>query len=136
MNKKRLKSYLTSAVFFGGILDFFVVLIAGVFERNLYNYIMTGVCSVIPFIIFSIFVVVELHNYGRINLKKSIILMILFIIISFLIGSGIEFFIRRVFEIDMTGLNRMVNTLYKTLIGTIVSTNINNIYYSFVRKKG
>ena len=135
MNKKRLKGYLTASVFLGGVIDFFAVLIAGVFDRNLYNYIVTGICAVIPFIIFSIFVIVDLYKYGRINLKKAIILMIIFIIICFLGGSGIEFLICRVFGVDITNVNRMVNTLYKTLIGVIVATNINNIYYSLIRKK-
>ena len=135
MNKKRLKSHLTSAVFLGAVFNFIGVLIAGVFNRNLYNYIVTGVCAVIPFIIFSIFVIVELYRYGRVNLKKAIILMIVFIILSFLIGSGIEFLICRVFGVDITNVNRMVNALYKTLIGVVVATNMNNIYYSVIRNK-
>ena len=135
MNKKRLKSYLTSSVFFGAVLDFFTVLIVGVYDRYLYNYIVTGICAVIPFIIFSIFIMVELYRYGRISLKKAIILMIVFMIISFLIGSGIEYLIVIIFDVDITNVNRMVNTLYKTFIGVVVSTNINNIYYSLVRKK-
>lgn len=135
MNKKRLKSYLISGVIFGAILDFFIALICGVYNKEIYNYIITGICSVIPFIIFSIFILVELYRYGRINLKKSIIYMIIFMIITFGIGMGIDFIIYKVFDIDINNMNRMVNTLYKTFVGVLVATNINNIYYSMIRKK-
>ena len=134
MNKKRLKSYLNMSVFLGGVINFFLILIIGVFSKEIYNYIMTGICSVIPVLIFSVPVIIELNNYGRIRLKKAILFLIIFVIISFGFGTLIEVLINKVFNVDICKIGRMENTLYNTLIGVIIGNIINNIYSSVIKK--
>ena len=134
MNKKRLNSYLTTGVIIGAFIDFFFVLIAGVFSKELYNYIVVGICSVIPVLSFTIPVIIELNRYGRINMKKAIIFLIIFIIIAFGLGFGIEVLINKVFNIEICKIGRMETALYETFIGSLLATILNNIYYKIIKK--
>ena len=135
MNKNRLKGYLITGVIFGGFIDFLITIIIGVLDKEIYNYIITGICSLIPVIVFSIFVIIELYKYNRISIKRAVISTIICLILSFLIGMLIEIIIDKLFKVEICKVIRIINTLYQTLIGLVVGTNINHLNYQIMIKK-
>lgn len=135
MNKNRLKGYLITGVIFGGFIDFFITIIIGVLDKEIYNYIIAGICSLIPVIVFSIFVIIELYKYNRISIKRAVISTIICLILSFLIGMLIEIIIDKLFKVEICKVIRIINTLYQTLIGVVVGTNISQLNYEFMTKK-
>lgn len=135
MNKNRLKGYLITGVIFGGFIDFLITIIIGVLDKEIYNYIITGICSLIPVIVFSIFVIIELYKYNRISIKRAVISTIICLILSFLIGMLIEIIIDKLFKVEICKVIRIINTLYQTLIGVVVGTNISQLNYEFMTKK-
>ena len=71
MSNKRLKSFLSMSIVFGFIINFFFVLIIGTRDKEIYNYLISGICAIIPFIIFVITINIELKKY---NIKRNIII--------------------------------------------------------------
>ena len=134
MSNKRLKSFLSMSIIFGFIIDFFFTLILGTREKEIYNYLVSGICAVIPCIIFILFINIELKKYGRLNIKKNIIFGIIFLIISFIVSFFIEMLIvDMLFKKDINNIVRIVNALYQSTLGVIVSTNFNYDYFNFIK---
>ena len=122
MKDKSIQSYLTMSTIIGFFIDFILLLILNTQNKELYNYITVGICSVIPLIVFAIIINIKLYNYGKLNIKKSIIFLIIYSVISFIIGFLIEWFIiDKLLGKDIINIVRMVNALYQSTIGILIS---------------
>lgn len=122
MKDKSIQGYLTMSTIIGFFIDFILLLIINTQNKELYNYISVGICSIIPLIVFAIIINIHLYNYGKLNIKKSVIFLIVYSIISFIIGFLIEWFIiDKLLGKDIINIVRMVNALYQSSIGILIS---------------
>lgn len=122
MKDKSIQGYLTMSTIIGFFIDFILLLIINTQNKELYNYISVGICSIIPLIVFAIIINIHLYNYGKLNIKKSVIFLIVYSIISFIIGFLIEWFIiDKLLGKDIINIVRMVNALYQSTIGILIS---------------
>ena len=135
MNKKKLQSYLSMSVIIGFFINFIFTLIIDTQSKELYNYLITGICSCVPLIIFVISVNIYLYNYRKLNIKRSIIFFLIYLIISFLTGFLIEYLIvDKFFNKDINNIVRMANALYQSTIGILVSIWFSYDYFKKIEK--
>lgn len=135
MNKKKLQSYLSMSVIIGFFIDFIFTLIINTQNKEIYNYLITGVCSCIPLIVFVITVNVYLYNFRKINIKKNIIFFVIYLFISFFVGVLIEYLlVDKLFNKNINNIVRMANALYQSFIGVIVSIWFSYDYYKKIEK--
>lgn len=128
MNNKKLQSYLSMSIVIGFFINFILTLIINTQSKELYNYLVTGLCSIIPYIIFVIVINITLFKYGKI--KKRIVYLIIYLVASFITGFLIEWLIiDKLFNKDINNIVRMVNSLYQSIIGIIVASNYSYDYY-------
>ena len=131
MNKKRLQSFLSMSVIIGFTINFILTLILGSQNKEIYNYLITGICSIIPLIVFSIILNIELYKYNKIDIKESIIYLFIFLLISFALGFLIEMLvINKLLNKDINNIIRLVNALYQSVIGVIIGINFSYDYYA------
>ena len=131
MNKKKLQSFLSMSVIIGFTINFILTLILGSQGKEIYNYLITGICSCIPLIVFAIILNIELYKYNKMDIKESIIFIILFLVISFAVGFLIEMLvIDKLLNKDINNIIRMVNALYQSVIGIIIGINFSYDYYA------
>ena len=128
MSNKKLQSYLSMSVVIGFLVDLILILIINTQNKEIYNYLTVGICSIIPYITFVISINIKLYN--KIDLKKSILLGIIYLIISFVAGFLIEFLIiDKLLNKDIVNIIRIVNAFYQAGIGTLVSVNFSYDYF-------
>ena len=120
MNKKRLKSYQSTGVTIGFIIDFILILIIGVNSNKINNYIYLGICSLVPTLLTMLMINIELYKYNRITKNRFIISIIISITISFIIGFLIELFIINVLNIKVWNIERLLLACLKSLIGVTI----------------
>lgn len=125
MSDKRFKSYLTTGVFISTIVNFFLTLIIGVKDKEIYNYIILGTCALSTTFITIIMINIELYKNDKISIKKFIISSLVLSLISFAIGFLIEMLIiNKLFKVDICNIDKTINTLYQTILGVIIGNNI------------
>ena len=134
MNKKRVKSYLSTGVIVGFLIDFLVILIIGVSEKKLDNYIYNGLCATFPTLVTLLFINIELFKFKRINLKKFIISILISIIVSFILGMLIELFIIEVINVKVWDIHRLLSSIYKSLIGVFIGIIVSNVTTNLITK--
>ena len=135
MSDKKLQNYLTMSSIIGFFISFILLLIINTQTKEIYNYLTVGMSSCIPLLVFSITTNIVLYNYGKINIKKSIIYLIIYLIISFLLGFLIEWFlIDKLLKKDINNIVRMVNALYQSTIGILVSIWTSYDYFKKIEK--
>ena len=78
MKDKSIQGYLTMSTIIGFFIDFILLLIINTQNKELYNYISVGICSIIPLIVFAIIINIHLYNYGKLNIKKSVIFLFVY----------------------------------------------------------
>ena len=135
MSNKKLQSYLSMSVVIGFFINFIFTLIINTQSKEIYNYLITGICCSIPYIIFVISVSIRLYNYGKLEIKKTIICFIIYLIIIFTVGYLIEWLlIDKLFNKDINNIMRMVNALYQSTIGILVSIWFSYDYFKKIEK--
>ena len=135
MSDKSLQSYLTVSTIIGFFIDFILLLILNTQNKELYNCFTVGICSFIPLLVFSMFINYKLYSFGKLNIKKSIIILFIYLFISFISGFLIEYLlIDKLLKKDIVNIVRMVNALYQSSIGILVSIWFSYDYYKKIVK--
>ena len=130
MNKKLFNSYISTSALVGMFINFFLTLIVGTLDKEIYIYIIVGISSLIPALIFSLLIYIKLYKYKKETLNKTIILIIISTLISFIIGFLFEMLIiDKLLKKDICNIIRIVNTLYISTLGVIIGINVSNIIY-------